>query len=100
GIRDRNVTGVQTCAPPICARAGDHLRPQHPPGGERIMKRTAGPVAGALKILFVLLYGVPLVWIVLTSLKNRSDMFEAGSAFLFRSEERRVGKEGGGRLTA
>src|SRR5699024_8581631 len=68
------------------ARAGDRLRPQHPPGGERIMKRTAGPVAGALKILFVLLYGVPLVWIVLTSLKNRSDMFDAGSAFLFTPE--------------
>lgn len=47
------------------------------------MTRTAGPVAKALKICFVLLYGVPLVWIVMTSLKSRGDMFDASAAFLF-----------------
>ncbi len=45
------------------------------------MNRRAGPVAQLLKGVFALMYGVPLLWIVLTSLKSRQDMFSASLLF-------------------
>ncbi|MEJ5867048.1 carbohydrate ABC transporter permease [Pseudokineococcus sp. 5B2Z-1] len=48
------------------------------------MRTRPGPVVTALKILLTLLYGVPLLWIVLTSFKRPSDVFGADTAFVFR----------------
>ncbi|GAA4417249.1 carbohydrate ABC transporter permease [Georgenia halophila] len=46
------------------------------------MNRSAGPVNVLLKVLFTLLYGVPMLWIVLTSFKTSGDVF-GESALLF-----------------
>lgn len=42
-----------------------------------------GPVTFLVKLGLTLLYGIPLVWIVLTSLKDSSDVFAPESALLF-----------------
>lgn len=47
------------------------------------MNTKAGPIAIFMKALLTLLYGLPLVWIVLTSLKDSSDVMDS-SNFLFR----------------
>lgn len=47
------------------------------------MNTTAGPAAIVTKLFFTLLYGVPLVWIVLTSFKQPSDVFSPSAALLF-----------------
>ena len=49
------------------------------------MKLTAGPVAVTVKALLSLMYGVPILWIVLTSFKSSTDVFNTGSSmFVFR----------------
>lgn len=48
------------------------------------MRDTAGPVAVAVKILLTLMYGVPILWIVLTSFKSSQDVFDPGAALVFR----------------
>lgn len=48
------------------------------------MNTTAGPINIAIKVLLTLLYGVPLLWIVLTSLKGSSDVF--ATAFIFEPQ--------------
>lgn len=48
------------------------------------MKTTTGPVTGAVKALFTLLYGVPILWIVLTSFKGSADVFSTQASLLFR----------------
>lgn len=47
------------------------------------MNRRPGPVNLAIKGLFTLLYGVPLLWIVLTSLKSPTDVFAQQTSLLF-----------------
>ncbi|WP_022872986.1 carbohydrate ABC transporter permease [Nesterenkonia alba] len=47
------------------------------------MNTSAGPVAILTKLFFTLLYGVPMVWIVLTSFKRSSDVFDPSAAFVF-----------------
>lgn len=47
------------------------------------MRHRAGPVNAAIKVLFLLMYGVPLLWIVLTSLKSSADVFAEESAIFF-----------------
>src|SRR5437868_14355024 len=75
GIRDRNVTGVQTCALPICETS-------RPPtntasvGIERIPNRSPSSVRTSV--------------LTFTMMKRRSARLALLSA---RSEERRVGKE-------
>lgn len=44
----------------------------------------AGPVAVAAKILLTLMYGVPILWILLTSVKSSDDVFDPSRTFLFR----------------
>lgn len=44
----------------------------------------AHPVEGGLRILLFLVYAVPLLFIVLTSLKSASDVISSQSSFLFR----------------
>src|SRR5437773_8190560 len=75
GIRDRDVTGVQTCALPIsCAFAPD-CAPRSPdaPRARRASSRDIPPPTGAL-------------W-------PGHDTRNCSSATAHRSEERRVGKE-------
>jgi len=48
------------------------------------VKHSAGPVTTAVKALLTMVYGVPLVWIVLTSLKSPTDVFGAGKGLVFR----------------
>jgi len=48
------------------------------------VKQTNGPVAITVKSLLTLMYGVPILWIVLTSFKSPSDVFTTQASFLFR----------------
>ena len=48
------------------------------------MRRTAGPFANAIKLLLALMYGIPLLWILLTSFKSSAEVFASESTFLFR----------------
>lgn len=50
------------------------------------MNTTAGPVNIAVKVLLTLLYGVPLLWILLTSLKDSSDVFSSETALIFEPQ--------------
>src|SRR5699024_12168296 len=79
GIRDRNVTGVQTCALPILADAIDRTGPVV--GDEDGAILVEQDIGGTAEIALVTLDPA------------------GGEDFLLgvRSEERRVGKEGGGR---
>src|SRR5699024_11985745 len=97
GIRDRNVTGVQTCALPISSaarvRRGRLRRVRPPAGGGR------RPRGRRRRSRWVLPSGV-----VRVSLTVGSGLRPRGSGRVRgrpgRSEERRVGKEGGTRWTA
>src|SRR5690349_21933339 len=77
GIRDLYVTGVQTCALPIYQGEADHQRCAE--NSQRNPQRTASTAAA-------LMIGLALVALVAT--------LAAGTIKPFRSEERRVGKEG------
>ena len=48
------------------------------------MTTKAGPVVLLIRVLLGLLFGVPLLWIVLTSLKSSSDVISTQGTFLFR----------------
>jgi multiple sugar transport system permease protein len=48
------------------------------------MNPKAGPVNTLIKVLLTLMYGVPILWIVLTSFKNSADVFTTQSTFLFK----------------
>src|SRR5207249_7895884 len=77
GIRDRNVTGVQTCALPIYARAGvddGRVEPAGDVNGVRDARRPA-PGGGRVDSL--------------GRRRHRTDLLRRSA----RSEERRVGKE-------
>ncbi|MGJ9373846.1 carbohydrate ABC transporter permease [Nesterenkonia sp. CF4.4] len=47
------------------------------------MTTKAGPVTTLIKLGLTLMYGIPLLWIFLTSIKDSSEVFAADSAFLF-----------------
>jgi multiple sugar transport system permease protein len=46
-------------------------------------RRQRTPVVRGLRILLFLIYGVPILWIVLTSLKNPGDVLSDDATFLF-----------------
>lgn len=48
------------------------------------MNKKAGPVNIAVRLLLTLMYGVPLLWIVLTSFKTSADVFSTDSPWFFR----------------
>ncbi|WP_454777738.1 carbohydrate ABC transporter permease [Georgenia muralis] len=48
------------------------------------MSRSAGPVNTIVKVLLSLMYGLPLLWILLTSFKSSADVFATDSTFVFR----------------
>src|SRR5690606_40880221 len=78
GIRDFHVTGVQTCALPICSRYSEALRV---PTGAR--PRTSFRIGG-LRCLWLLSKGVSRWTRLKPGYRRRG---------IDRSEERRVGKE-------
>src|SRR5699024_11800053 len=75
GIRDRNVTGVQTCALPIYVNLRNIIF--YRKGG--FMRKKSFHIIG-----WILLLGIGISWIL-----GEEMLFK----MLFRSEERRVGKE-------
>lgn len=48
------------------------------------MSFKAGPLAILMKALLTIMYGVPILWIVLTSFKRSEDVFGSQQSFLFR----------------
>ncbi|MDO8106698.1 carbohydrate ABC transporter permease, partial [Isoptericola sp. b441] len=48
------------------------------------MNRRTGPVTFTVKLILSLMYGVPLLWIVLTSFKSTSDVMTTQSSLVFR----------------
>src|SRR5205823_12077863 len=86
GIRDKLVTGVQTCALPILAlRTG--LLLQLPDISGQLVGRRA-PRAAPFDLVGQPAQGLPLFGVAV-----RSSQSLTGLAFAVRSEERRVGKE-------
>ena len=49
----------------------------------RCKRRRFEPVAGPLRVVLLLVYAIPILFIVLTSLKDRSDVISSQSSFLF-----------------
>lgn len=49
----------------------------------RRKRRRFDPVAGPLRVVLLLIYAIPILFIVLTSLKDRSDVISSQSSFLF-----------------
>lgn len=47
------------------------------------MKQSTGPVTGTVKALLTLMYGIPILWIVLTSFKKSSDVFSSQASLVF-----------------
>src|SRR5207249_9089505 len=90
GIRDRNVTGVQTCALPICAaifkRIATGRRARTPPLGRQSSLYTAAA--------FLLIGGppnAPRIVALITAFSRSSTSLRSRPGR--RSEERRVGKD-------
>ncbi|MFF2051241.1 carbohydrate ABC transporter permease [Leifsonia sp. NPDC058194] len=48
------------------------------------LRRRREPVAFGIRVVLYLLYGLPLLWIVLTSLKSQGDVLGTQSSFLFQ----------------
>src|SRR5207249_6688381 len=89
GIRDRNVTGVQTCALPISKASSPALRARSQPGRDLRPAMDGGPPTRderdvSARQLDVFLLAAPDL------VEERPDALGG------RSEERRVGREGGG----
>ncbi|WP_061964219.1 carbohydrate ABC transporter permease [Demequina aurantiaca] len=59
------------------AKSGDSSRPSG------IKARFKSPVATPLRFVLFLIYGIPMLWIVLTSLKSPSDVISSQSSFVF-----------------
>src|SRR5699024_12014622 len=83
GIRDRNVTGVQTCALPIC-KGAQHLEQVRDFNQLKMLRAFAGNQMSATDMLGTTGYGL---W------DTGRAKLEAIFAQAMRSEERRVGKE-------
>lgn len=64
------------------------------------MSPKAGPVAVTVKLLLTLMYGVPILWIVLTSFKSSADVIGTSSSFLFRPTTAAYAKAFNGDLLA
>jgi multiple sugar transport system permease protein len=48
------------------------------------MTRSAGPVNTLIKVVLTLVYGVPMLWILLTSFKRSADVFGGDNVLVFR----------------
>src|SRR5205807_7375762 len=97
GIRDYKVTGVQTCALPIFSTL-PLRRPAQPLPGEGARRHARAPAAtGRAGVVRLLRYGANERSGAGTA-RPRSPARGRRRADARRSEERRVGKEGGGGL--
>src|SRR5206468_5151826 len=93
GIRDLIVTGVQTCALPICRGPRSHERPGRPRGDGRggvemiavALRGLAGRKLRAALTALAIVLGVAMV--------SGTYVFTDTTERATRSEERRVGKE-------
>lgn len=54
------------------------------PLGRRRRRRESGPVAAVFRVILFLVYGVPVLWIVLTSLKAPGDVLSSSALFVFK----------------
>src|SRR5207249_11569619 len=81
GIRDRNVTGVQTCALPICNLRLEDLKAMIDPEVRKILQEEG------------------IIQTTWRELKERREKVGNSGAPAKRSEERRVGKKCRSRLT-
>jgi multiple sugar transport system permease protein len=50
----------------------------------RSSQREAGPVSIVFRVLLFLVYGVPVLWIILTSLKSPGDVLSSTAMFIFQ----------------
>src|SRR5699024_11893358 len=82
GIRDRNVTGVQTCALPILQHGQHHGSDPGP-----------SPQAQAFADTHFQFHAYPSTIRKVPSGRGNTSLAERSSSSLMRSEERRVGKE-------
>src|SRR5690606_40496678 len=93
GIRDFHVTGVQTCALPICheryGRASPPSSPPEPRGDRTSPPTRPGPPPGSCARWTL---GRTSLW---DGTRDQPPGGSRGVRILLRSEERRVGKEGG-----
>src|SRR5437660_5029689 len=87
GIRDRHVTGVQTCALPIFGARGILGREFD------ILAITLGPLHGLNGPANDLVLGHVELELAVNSARGQEDVDARFGAILNRSEERRVGKE-------
>src|SRR5690606_41120406 len=88
GIRDFHVTGVQTCALPICRRPREQRRHLRASGVRPPIPRRATPRDGA-QLLRRAAYGRSAA----AELPRTPQRHDRQRALAARSEERRVGKE-------
>jgi multiple sugar transport system permease protein len=49
-----------------------------------VKHQKAGPVTTGIKVLLSVMYGVPIVWILLTSFKSSADVFSTQNQLIFR----------------
>src|SRR5699024_12106095 len=94
-IRDRNVTGVQTCALPICTRTGALVSRLNNDvfGAQRAFSETlSGVVSNVVTLALAAIAMVALSWQVTLATLVLLPLFVLPARR--RSEERRVGKEG------
>src|SRR5437660_7234594 len=88
GIRDGHVTGVQTCALPIFGFSFDNERPRHRRWGEAFSLASRLVTNGEYRAFME------------EDAYRRPELWLSDGWTLVRSEERRVGKEGGERWGA
>src|SRR5207249_8979959 len=93
GIRDRNVTGVQTCALPICARNSRAHSAAHV-GQLRRVESAAGESRDG-RDGFARRSVPPPDGVAEAGVEGEDQQSAQGARASQRSEERRVGKEGG-----
>lgn len=76
--------------------------PGRSPTRRRPERRHSGPVTIVIQILLLLSYGIPVFWILLTSIKSQGDVESSAAMFLFRPtlEAYTTALAGGGLVTA
>src|SRR5207249_8260291 len=98
---DRNVTGVQTCALPISQRRSPHGQAQKSSESIGGKSRRPGMPADVLHRASICFSWTPIRGLIGSMLHEdslSSKLVTRGAAHAWRSEERRVGKEGGRRM--
>src|SRR5699024_11614319 len=70
GIRDRNVTGVQTCALPICT-------------GMEARRKLISVIIHIVLVLMSITMLVPFLWMILTAFKSVSEATQVNPFLIF-----------------